>query len=74
MDRPAGLGGAEIGADDLGAGILVANVDGPYSGPSANVEDAAGLGAEGGEEELTAHGQAEHTVGEIQPIEFALVG
>lgn len=72
--RPAGLCGAEIGSDDLGAGILVADVDGPYSGSGANVEDAAGLGAERGEEELAVHCQAEHTVGEIKPIEFALVG
>lgn len=74
MDRPAGLGGAEVGADDLGAGVLVADVDGPYPRAGADVEDAAGLGAEGGEEELAVHGQAEHAVGEVQPIEFALVG
>lgn len=72
--RPAGLCGAKIGSDDLGAGILVADVDGPDSGPRANVEDAAGLGAERGEEEFAAHCQAEHTVGEIKPVEFALVG
>jgi len=72
--RPAGLCGAQIGSDDFGVGILVADVDWPYPCAGANVEDPAGLGAEGGEEEFAAHCQAEHSVGEIKAIELALTG
>jgi len=68
------LRGAQIGSDDFGAGVLVPDVDCPDSCPGAKVEDAAGLGAKGGVEEFAVHCEAEHTVGKVEAIEFALVG
>lgn len=33
------LDGREVGADDLGFGVLVGEIDGPYAGAGADVED-----------------------------------
>lgn len=67
-----GLDGREVGADDVGRGILVAHLDGPETGPGTNIEDLGGRGfwSEGGEVELAVHHLFDELILIIQAVEL----
>jgi len=67
-----GLDWREVGADDMGRGILVAHLDGPETGAGADVENLGGrvFRSEGGEVELTVHHFFDELVLFVQAVEL----
>jgi hypothetical protein len=55
--HPGRLCGAEVESGYRGRGVLVGEVHGPDAGAGADVEDVAGGGADGGEEEAVVQGE-----------------
>ncbi len=71
--HPAGLDGAEVGADHFGAGRLVGKVDGPDASAGAHVEHALHVRRDGGAVEGAAEGEVAHMVEEVLPVLLILV-
>ncbi|OSS49166.1 hypothetical protein B5807_05634 [Epicoccum nigrum] len=71
--HPGGLDGAQVGAKDLAARVLVGKVDGPYAGTGANVEDSAGRRRDGGIVQLAAQDQGEDVVQQVEAVLLLLV-
>jgi len=73
--HPARLDGAEIRADDFGAGELVGKVDGPDAGAGAGakVEDALRLSDDGCPEEAAVEQETEDVVQEIEAVLLLLI-
>lgn len=63
-----GLGGREIGADDLGGGVLVCEIDRPDPRARADVEDFLYVVANWGEVEFVVKGHEEEVVGDVEMV------
>jgi hypothetical protein len=59
---PAGLDGGEVGAEDCGAGVLVAEIDRPEAGAGAYIEDLLDVVADGCLEKLAAEKEGQDVV------------
>ena len=68
-----GMDEAEIGPDDLGAGIQICEVDRPDACACAYVEDVLGIGVDGGEVQLAVEGEAEEMVLQVETVLFETI-
>lgn len=69
------LDGREVCPEDVGAGVLLREVDGPGACSGGEVEDvvnAGGEGAEGGAVQLAVEGEAHYLVLEVEAVLFFL--
>lgn len=72
-DVERGLDEAEIGADDLCAGVQVREVDGPDARAGTYVEDMLGMVTYGREMQLAVEGETEEVVLQIEAVLFQSV-
>lgn len=71
--HPGGLDGAEVGAKDVAARVLVGKVNGPDAGAGANVEGPARGGADGGVVQLAVEDEGEDVVQQVEAVLLLLV-
>ena len=70
---PGRLGGTQISAKDIGVGMFICKLYGPYAGTGPKVEHSTlQLLVDGSEVELVAEADFQHLVCHVEAFEFAL--